>query len=273
MIELPENFLIIRDHIVNDTKKVSGIISIKEMRFLCLLAMMPTTAGEILEIGSFRGKSTIVLAKSIFNVNKLSKLYAVDPMVLSSTTDPDYKSSLPLYDDFINNLQAHNVDSIVEFYKMKSEELGKSWNRRLRLLWIDGDHNYLGAKRDLETFLPFLNPGAIIAIHDVLHRFDGPVRIMAEHILLSNKFGAFGFCNSIGWAQYLGDAPETQVDWKRKIKYYKILHRFIPFLATKRKMNLLYRCLYKLNNACIPHGDVEPRSWLKEVKFFNPNSL
>ena len=31
---------------------------------MCLLAAVPTTAGEVLEIGSFKGKSTVVLAKS-----------------------------------------------------------------------------------------------------------------------------------------------------------------------------------------------------------------
>jgi predicted O-methyltransferase YrrM len=272
MNKLPERFYHFRDNTVNEARKVKGHLPVRDMRFLCLLGMVPTTTGEILEIGSFQGKSTIALAKSIEFLNNDQKLYAVDPMILSSVTDPTYQSSLPLYEEFMKNLQEHNVDSIVEFHKMKSEELGKSWNRRLRLLWIDGDHTYLEVKRDFETFLPFLNPGAIVAFHDVLNSFDGPVRVMAEQVLLSDQFGSFGFCGSIGWSQYLGNSQETQVYWKEKLKYYKKLHRLVPYVVMNRKIDGLDRYIYKLNRALIPHEEVEPTKWLNEVKIYDKSS-
>ena len=42
---------------------VEGWLSDREAQFLALLAACPTCDGEILEIGSYRGRSTIALVK------------------------------------------------------------------------------------------------------------------------------------------------------------------------------------------------------------------
>jgi predicted O-methyltransferase YrrM len=38
-------------------------------------------------------------------------------------------------------------------------------------LYIDGDHSYEGVRRDFEDYAPFVRPGGLVALHDVLrHR-------------------------------------------------------------------------------------------------------
>ena len=273
MKELPQNFMSYRDHVVEQARKVQGHLSLREMRFLCLLGMFPATSGDILEIGSFRGKSTIAFAKSVQYLNGEQKLHAVDPMILSSDTDPTYQSTVPLQTEFIKNLRDHDVESIVEFHKMRSADLGKSWNRPLRLLFIDGDHTYPEVKRDLETFLPYLNKGAIVAFHDVLNGFDGPVRVMAEQVLLSKQFGSFGFCGSIGWSQYLGTPREAQDYWGEKLKCYKKLHRLVPHVLTNKEIKGLDRYIYKLKRSLISHQDVVANEWINQVKIFGNGAL
>lgn len=46
------------------------------------------------------------------------------------------------------------------------------------MLWIDGEPTYQGAKE--EEFGPYLSNGAIVAAHDALHGFEGPLRVFVE---------------------------------------------------------------------------------------------
>src|SRR2546429_8130962 len=80
--------------------------------------------------------------------------------------------------------------------------LARDWRRPIRLLWIDGDHQYEAVKRDLALFRPYLAPGAIVAMHDVLGTWPGPLRAFVEDVLGSDDFGPAGCFKSIGWAQY-----------------------------------------------------------------------
>ena len=96
-----------------------------------------------------------------------------------------------------------------------SYELAPQWDRPLRLLWIDGDHRYASTKQDFDLFSPFLADGAILAMHDVLSRYDGCIRVFTEDVLASPHFGASGLCGSIGWAQFWQDPARAQ-EYRRR---------------------------------------------------------
>ncbi len=40
--------------------------------------------------------------------------------------------------------------------------------KRLDLLFIDGDHTYMGVKQDFEMYSSFVGPGGIVAFHDIV---------------------------------------------------------------------------------------------------------
>ena len=44
----------------------------------------------------------------------------------------------------------------------------------LDFLFIDADHTYEGVRQDFELYSPLVNPGGLIAIHDILPRGDVP---------------------------------------------------------------------------------------------------
>ncbi len=155
----------------------------------------------ILEIGSFKGKSTVGLA-SIAQRYGLGPVVAVDPHSAPAVTDFGHGSGQSSWDDFQASLRTAGVERTVEAHRAYSRDLARGWSRPIRFLWIDGDHTYRGAKEDIDLFRPHLVPGAIVALHDVLHTFEGPVRVFAEDLLDSDEFGPAGLCGSIGWAQY-----------------------------------------------------------------------
>ena len=262
---LPNHFDSFTENLLKEAERIEGYLSPNEMRFLTLLAACPTATGEVLEIGSFKGKSTVILAKAAALAGGSGKIHAVDPMTAPSETDPDLRGDESSFTDFQKNLKAHQVADRVEFHQTFSHELAKTWNRPLRLLWIDGDHTYRGTKLDFNGFAPFLADGAIVAIHDVLHEFDGGIRVYMEDILLSPNFGAGGFCGSIGWAQYHRDESAGWQFREEKLKLYRRLSRLIPHVVFKRELKGFEKKMYKLKRSRVPRAAIAPAEWLKMV--------
>jgi hypothetical protein len=262
---LPPNFVQARDAIVRDTVDVEGHLSGNEMRFLCLLAAAPTTEGAILEIGSFKGKSTVLLAKAAALAGH-DRVHAVDPLNAPSSTDPDLGGAASSAGDFHENLRRKGVRDAVTHHPMRSEELAPDWTDPLRLLWIDGDHTVEGTRRDLDGFGPHLADGAIVAIHDVLHAFEGGARVFAEEMLLSPHFGAAGVVGSIAWSQYHADPSETLPHRKAKLELYRRVARLIPFVAfAGRPSEGLAKLGFKLARWRVPHGPLAPERFVEMV--------
>jgi len=47
------------------------------------------------------------------------------------------------------------------------------WDKSIDILFIDGDHTYLGCKGDYEKYEPFVVSGGLIFIHDILQPKSG----------------------------------------------------------------------------------------------------
>src|SRR6266481_8859659 len=188
--------------------------------------------GVILEIGSYKGKSTVGLA-SIVQRYGLGPVVAVDPHSAPAVTDFGHGSYVSSWDDFQASLRDAGVERNVDAHRAYSRDLAGGWTRPIRFLWIDGDHTYRGAKEDIDLFRGHLVPGAIVALHDVLHSFEGPVRVFTEELLGSDLFGAAGLCGSIGWAQY---RPSDGTRWRAaRLALERRVRRLIPFVQDGRE--------------------------------------
>lgn len=264
MKTLPENFAAFTENLLAEAETVEGFLSPNEMRFLALVAACPAAKGDVLEIGSFKGKSTVILAKASALAGD-AKIYAVDPLTAPSATDPDLRGDESSLKDFKANVERLKVADRIEFHQTFSYKLAQIWTRPLRFLWIDGDHTYKGTKLDFDGFAPHLTDGAIVAIHDVLHEFDGGIRVFMEDILLSPHFGASGFCGSIGWAQFRTDAKTGEKFRAEKLALYQKLSRLIPHIVFKGNLRGLEKKIYKLKRSRVPRSAVNPNDWLKLV--------
>ncbi len=146
---------------------------------------------------------------------------------------------------------------------MRSEELGRTWDRPLRLLWIDGDHTWAGARTDFDTFARYLVPGGIVAFHDVLHRYEGPVRTMVEGPLASRLYGPCGVVGSIGWAQFLGSEPAAASYAAARERLRRRLAALVSHAGRGEPRGLADKLLYKVRRARVPHAEPEPSAWLR----------
>jgi len=234
----------------------TGYLSEREARFVMAAAALSPAQGRNLEIGSFKGRSTVGIAYVTRELG-LGKVVAVDPHTSPASTDPDLRGrgQATSYDDFVANLRAASVLDRVEIERGYSHDLARDWKDPIRFLWIDGDHTYEGARADVEMFKPFLADGAIVAMHDVLGTFEGALRVFVEEVLDSDDFGPAGFSGSIGWAQY---RPRDGASFRRRRRLLAIPSRKLIPVARRAAQGLhgWNKFLYKLWRPLAPHGDV-----------------
>jgi len=174
-----------------------GLISENESMLLYNLAKNCTgNKGIIVEIGSWKGKSTICLAKGSKVANKV-KIYAIDPHKDTLTHKANETPST--YEEFKKNLQAAEVDEIVNPICSTSQEAARIFDEPVELLFIDGDHEYGMVKLDFELWFPKLINGGIIALHDC--NFPGLEKLICEDIFSSRHFKNIGFVDRVLFAQ------------------------------------------------------------------------
>ncbi len=237
-------------------KRIPGQLSDGEIRFLALLGACPLAAGEILSIGCGVGQSAIVLAEAARLAGE-TRVSAIDPLETKF-----YRTSLAKFEA---NLRNSRVSDIIDFHQVYPEEISEIWDRPLRLLWLGAEHSHDGAQADFDEYSEHLTDGAIVAFHNAVKRCDGGLVVFTEDILLDEHFGAAGVCGTIAWARYHADPAHARKFHDQKTQLYQQLTPLIPFVAQDRKQSWWSRLSFKLHERRIPHQDVDPESWLRNV--------
>src|SRR5258706_15016173 len=98
--------------LLKTARAVRGFLSEKEMKFLAMAAACATAEGVILEIGSFLGKSTVVLATPGQLVPG-THVVALDPLDYRPSLDPK-RGRESCLDEFKANLRHAKVVDPVE---------------------------------------------------------------------------------------------------------------------------------------------------------------
>lgn len=244
---------------------IEGLLSDKEMRFLALVAGTKLAAGEVLEIGSYQGKSTTILAGAAKLAGD-TRMTAIDPLneqhLIDNAAERGFRS---LREAFDHNIASRGHAEMVDFRQDFSEKVSPGWDRPLRFLWIDGDHRYDGTVVDFEGFSPHLSDGAIVAFHDTLNHFEGSLRVFMERVLLSPHYGPCGVVGSISWGRYFENPEQAEPYAAEKLKLYRRLAPLAPLLAFGRKPTGLSAKWFKLLRSRVPRRELAPESWLQKV--------
>ncbi len=168
--------------------RIPGWLSTREARFLAnAVKQTERLSGEIVELGSFCGKSTICLAQSN------GKVYAIDP----HEGDTGEEKYFPTYKMLKANLKKANVASKVEPIVKTSQAAAKTWKKRIRMLFIDALHDEKNALRDFELWSRHVVPGGIIAIHDSFRKWSGSEKVALKKIVHSDDFYIIGVMDTI----------------------------------------------------------------------------
>lgn len=122
---------------------------------------------SIVEIGSFRGRSTILLALA---GPSSALVTAIDPHAGGDRGPQEIRPDAELGDEdnaaFHANLTAAGVSSRVRHLRTYSGRAAESVSGTIDLLYIDGAHRYGPARDDIATWGARVGDGGVMLIHD-----------------------------------------------------------------------------------------------------------
>jgi len=158
-------------------ERVAGMTSPDELQLLYELAGQ-VEEGCIVEVGSFRGRSTVALAAGAA-AGANPTVYAIEPHapfegVLGGQFGAEDRG------EFYRTMLASGHFRNVRLVNLSSEQVAPGWQEPIGLLWIDGDHSYEGVQRDFAAWRPFLHPAAPVAFDDSLNPDIGPSRLIEQ---------------------------------------------------------------------------------------------
>jgi predicted O-methyltransferase YrrM len=174
---------------------IPGWYRSEEAKFLAVVSHSLPEEAVIVEIGSFLGSGTLLLAGPR-KVRGSGKVHCVDPFDCSGDA-----FSVPVYHEllaavgggslrqrFEENIGRVDLAEWVEVHQGRANEIAEAWTTPVDLLLLDGDQSCSGARAAYESWSPFLKPGGIIAIHNTEPRIyatdhDGNRRLVLEEIL------------------------------------------------------------------------------------------
>ncbi|ORA23581.1 class I SAM-dependent methyltransferase [Mycobacterium aquaticum] len=157
-------------------EQVTGFMPADEGRALYDAAVRYLDGGVGVEIGTYCGKSTVLLGAAAQETGAV--VYTVDHHHGSEEHQPGWEyhdASLVdpvtgLFDTLPtmrHTLDAAGLDEHVVAVVGKSPIVARGWRMPLRLLFIDGGHTEEAAQRDFDGWARWVEVGGALIIHDV----------------------------------------------------------------------------------------------------------
>jgi predicted O-methyltransferase YrrM len=124
-----------------------------------LWELASATTGPILEIGTFHGKSAVLMALAL-------KAAGIDTRIYTLEVD---KASIKAAQA---QATAHGVADLIVFVRSTSEAFARAYPwLRPNLTFVDGDHRRIGVEADLTVLNRLVPKGGVLLFHD----FDDPL--------------------------------------------------------------------------------------------------
>ncbi len=148
-------------------------------------------ARTVVEIGSFQGRSTVVIGATLRALSPESRAFAIDPHGgVVGSADARLNHGSPTYDAFLANVDAAGITDMV--IPVRSLSYETPWSAPIDMLFIDGLHDRLNVERDFRHFAPFLTTEALVLFHDYAPYYPGVMDFVDD--LVANE----------GWAVISG---------------------------------------------------------------------
>ncbi len=176
---------------------VEGWMTPGQARKLWDCASAVRSGGQIVEIGSFRGRSTIVLARAI---GPDVRLIAIDPHAGNDRGPQELEGfeehAAADHDVFRENLERAGVSDVVRHVRKFSTEAIEDVTGDIDLLYIDGAHRFRPALDDIRRWSARIATGGTLLIHDSFSSVGVTGALIAE-LFFSREFRYLGRSESM----------------------------------------------------------------------------
>jgi len=177
--------------------QVDGYLDPHEAVFLYHVALEGAGSGEVVEIGSFRGRSTLCLALGLRRRGE-GRVRAIDPHVYGTAAE------------LRENVDHFGLGGWVELEVTTSVEAAFHSRRPVRLVFIDGNHSLESVAADVAAWLPQLEAGGFLLLHDSTEwsPFPGPRQVASDLLRTGGTFDRVGRIGSITWGRRRGGSGD-----------------------------------------------------------------
>jgi predicted O-methyltransferase YrrM len=180
-------------------KTIDGWLSLNEAYHLFDGARSLPGKSTIVEIGSWKGKSTYCLAKGL----RSGTVYAIDPFNSageegSAQVYQQKSANEDLLSVFKENMASRGMSQKVVPWKGYSQDFVNKVDS-INFLFIDGDHSIEGARYDFDHYSPRLVKGGLIAFHDYDAKRTqfGPTWVIENVVKPSGNFEQIGVFDTL----------------------------------------------------------------------------
>jgi predicted O-methyltransferase YrrM len=157
---------------------VEGWLTDAQARRLAAAARRSRPAGAVVEIGSFRGRSTIVLAGGV------DEVVAIDPHAGGDRGPQEIGADRERGEAdlaaFERNLRAAGVRERVRHVRRESAAALGAVEGPVSLLYVDGAHRFRPARFDLARWGARVAPGGTMLVHDAFSSVGVTLALLAE---------------------------------------------------------------------------------------------
>jgi predicted O-methyltransferase YrrM len=143
----------------------------------------------VVEIGSYCGRSTSVLAGVVGLVWPGGKVYAIDPHEGELTIPGDQvRRETSTWERFTRTIVGADLSEVVVPIRKRSFEV--AWDSSIGLLFIDGLHDFANVSRDFHHFQRWVAPGGYVVFDDYDSSFPGVIAL-ADAVVKSGTYRRF----------------------------------------------------------------------------------
>jgi hypothetical protein len=190
---------------------VEGWLSVDQVARLYGAAAAVAPGQQVVEIGSFRGRSTIVLSAS---VGEGTTVVAIDPHAGNDRGPQEisgYSNEAQSdHEIFTANLAVAAVADRVRHVREFSDRAVDAVTGPIALLFIDGAHRYAPARSDIRTWGSRVSDGGEMLIHDSFSSV-GVTAAICRELLFGSRFRYVGRSRSL--AEYRAD---LEAGWRSR---------------------------------------------------------
>jgi hypothetical protein len=135
-------------------------------------------ARAIVEVGSYCGKATVVLASIVQALRPAAKVHAIDLHDGRLGTADKIVQMAPSLAKLQRNIDVADLSQYVEIIRSRAQDV--PWSGPIALLLIDGLHDYSSVSADFRHFECSVVWGGFVAFHDYADYFPGVMRFVGE---------------------------------------------------------------------------------------------
>jgi predicted O-methyltransferase YrrM len=141
--------------------------------------------GIVVEIGAYRGSTSVFMAKVLQHLGHRVPILSIDPFerVVPSRSNPK-----GTYAAYLRTVRKHQVGDVCLPLVAFSKDASPVVPDTIGVLVVDGGHEHAVVSRDLHDYAPKVLPGGLIFIDDYIDAYPGVTRAVDDYFVDMRPF-------------------------------------------------------------------------------------